>query len=454
MTAKKDKKIITPKQTARAKQERKKTRTLRISFGLTLLLIVGLAGFGIIRQNFFINRIPIAKVDDVVIDTRYFQDRTRLERNAYIQQYQILNAQYQMFADDPGAADFYINQLLQIQQLLDADAVFGELVIDKIIIDQVVALEAEKLGISISDTEIEEGIQVLFSYYPSGTPTPRPTPTFYATPTFSLTQEAILNDPQTTTEISGEMETTPAPQEDAISEAVETEAVEDQPNDSSSEAAQPTESPAAPTGTPAPTATVYTEDLFQEKYLDYIGDLKANNILEENMRKYISHFLLNQKVKEEVIKDVSHTEPQVWARHILVKTKSEGIIVLSRLENGESWADIAADVSLDTSNKNSAGDLGWFPKGRMVPEFENAAFDLQMGEISDPIETDFGWHIIQIVGIEERQLDEQSYKNAQDLYYEEWLESIKEEYEIEINEVWREVVPSEPMIPIANRISP
>ncbi len=176
--------------------------------------------------------------------------------------------------------------------------------------------------------------------------------------------------------------------------------------------------------------------------------------MEENVRKYMSHFLLNQKVKDEVIKDVPHTETQVWARHILVKTKSEGIIVLSRLENGESWTDVAADVSLDTSNKNNAGDLGWFPKGRMVPEFENAAFDLQVGEISDPIETDFGWHIIQIVGNEERQLDEQSYKNAQDLYYEEWLESINEEYEIEINEVWREVVPSEPMIPIANRVNP
>lgn len=442
MTAKINEEIKVPKHSARSAREKKQTRLITIGFLVTLAIILGLVGYSFLRQNVLIRNIPIAKINEEVVDTRYFQDRTRLERNAYIQQYQILNAQYQLFADDPQAADYYKNQLLQFQQILDSGEMFGELVLDKIISDQIIAFEAEKLGISISEEEISEGIQVLFSFYPSGTPTPQPTPTLFSTPTYSLTQEALLKTKQTVTpeDIQALLESPLEKSGDGLADSGDGEA-------------QPTETAPSPDGTPAPTATAYTKELYQEKYQDYVGDLGEIDILEENMRKYISYFLLDQKVRDEIIKDVPHTEEMVWARHILVKTKSEAIIVLSRLENGEDWAEIAADVSLDTSNKDNAGNLDWFQRGQMVPEFETAAFDLQVGEISDPIETDFGWHLIQVIGHEDRDLGELDYETAQDLYFAEWLENIKSQYEIEINDVWRDLVPFEPSIPLAYRVN-
>ena len=442
MAAKNNKKINTPKRATLSAKENKQTRLITIGFIATLVVILGLVGYSFLRQNLLVKTIPIAKVNDLVIDTRYFQDRTRLERNAYIQQYQIMNAQYQLFADDPQAADYYKNQLIQFQSLLDAGEMFGEMVLDKIISDQIVAFEAEKLGVSVSDEEIEEGIQILFSYYPSGTPTPLPTPTAFSTPTYSPTQEALIKTMLTATP-DGFQDLLNSPLD---GNANPTATAEDSP------AADSSNGDPSPTQTPWPTATLVTKELYQEEYQDYVNNLKAIDIEEENLRKYIYHFLLNQKVKDEIIKEVPHAQEMVWARHILVKTKSEAIIVLSRLENGEDWAEVTADVSLDTSNKDYAGNLDWFPKGRMVPEFENAAFGLKIGEISDPIETDFGWHIIQVIGHEERNLSEYDYEQAQEAFFQSWLIDIKSQYKIEINDIWKDLVPFEPIIPLAYRI--
>lgn len=84
---------------------------------------------------------------------------------------------------------------------------------------------------------------------------------------------------------------------------------------------------------------------------------------------------------------------QVHCAHILVKTEQEAKIVLDRLNKGESFSKIAAEKSLCPS-KRKGGDLGTFGRGRMVREFELAAFNLQKGQTSQPVKTEFGWHII------------------------------------------------------------
>ena len=177
------------------------------------------------------------------------------------------------------------------------------------------------------------------------------------------------------------------------------------------------------------------------------------NISEESLRAYMYHYLLDQKVFSEVTKEVTKDQEQVWARHILVKTQSEAVIVLDRLNKGEDWAAIAADMSLDTSNKDDGGDLGWFSRGRMVKEFEDAAFGLEEGKLSDPVETQFGWHIIQIIGHKTFPLSETDYRTSQETAYTDWFNTIKETAEIDINDVYKDLTPAEPMIPEANRIN-
>jgi peptidyl-prolyl cis-trans isomerase C len=84
---------------------------------------------------------------------------------------------------------------------------------------------------------------------------------------------------------------------------------------------------------------------------------------------------------------------EVHCAHILVKTEKEAQSVSERLKKGEKFANIASEVSLCPSRKRG-GDLGPFSRGRMVKEFEEAAFSLQKGEISPVVKTKFGYHII------------------------------------------------------------
>ena len=85
----------------------------------------------------------------------------------------------------------------------------------------------------------------------------------------------------------------------------------------------------------------------------------------------------------------------VRASHILVKTEEEAKNLKQEIEQGKSFADVAMEVSLCPSGQDG-GDLGYFGKGRMVKEFEDAAFSMNVGQISDPIKTQFGWHLIQL----------------------------------------------------------
>ncbi|MBQ4122414.1 peptidyl-prolyl cis-trans isomerase [bacterium] len=83
----------------------------------------------------------------------------------------------------------------------------------------------------------------------------------------------------------------------------------------------------------------------------------------------------------------------VKASHILVRTEEEALKLKAEIENGKDFAEAAMEVSLCPSGQNG-GDLGFFSRGQMVKEFEDAAFSMQKGEVSSPIRTQFGYHLI------------------------------------------------------------
>ena len=86
---------------------------------------------------------------------------------------------------------------------------------------------------------------------------------------------------------------------------------------------------------------------------------------------------------------------EVRASHILVKTENDAKIIFDRINKGESFAKIAMEKSICPSAKKG-GDLGFFGRGRMVRAFELAAFSLEKGQVSQPIKTEFGWHLIRV----------------------------------------------------------
>jgi peptidyl-prolyl cis-trans isomerase C len=89
-------------------------------------------------------------------------------------------------------------------------------------------------------------------------------------------------------------------------------------------------------------------------------------------------------------------EEEIHARHILVEDEAQAKTAAERVKKGEDFAKVAAELSKDPGSGKEGGDLGWFSKERMVPEFAEAAFKLQKGQISDPVKSQFGWHVIKL----------------------------------------------------------
>ena len=89
-------------------------------------------------------------------------------------------------------------------------------------------------------------------------------------------------------------------------------------------------------------------------------------------------------------------EEEAHARHILVEDEAQAKAAVERLKKGEDFAKVAAELSKDPGSGKEGGDLGWFTKDRMVPEFAEAAFKLKKGEVSEPVKSQFGWHIIKL----------------------------------------------------------
>ena len=92
------------------------------------------------------------------------------------------------------------------------------------------------------------------------------------------------------------------------------------------------------------------------------------------------------------------SEDEVRARHILVETEEEMNAVLEKLDSGSDFSELAKEYSIDPGSAVEGGDLGFFKKGVMVTEFEQAAFSLEVGEISEPVKTEFGIHLIKREG--------------------------------------------------------
>lgn len=185
--------------------------------------------------------------------------------------------------------------------------------------------------------------------------------------------------------------------------------------------------------------------------------LEQSGVTEAGIAEDIEKYLKTEKLlepridlKEDEIKayfdenkDQFAQQEQVKASHILVEDEATAKEVKSKLDKGEEFADLAKEYSTDASNAESGGELGYFGKGEMEAAFEEAAFELKANEISGPVKTDYGYHIIKVE--DKKEAKEAVYEDSKEAakkalfdermqteYYN-WLEEKKEEYKIEKN---------------------
>ncbi len=348
----------------------------------------------------------IAMVNSTKITEEDFETRVKYERYTLIQTF----ISYQTSA----FAQYFQSQLLDIQNQLDIYVQFGSDVLDDMITEEVVIQEAEELGILVTKEDIDRTLEENFGFFVNGTPTPVATFEKLPTSTYSPTQLALI--------------TLAAPSSELPTEAASTEIL--------------------------PTPTFFSRDAYENLYSTAMANVESQiGFDNEDFRNYIRNTLYAQKLYDYVTKDVSSEQDMVWARHIMVLTEEEAFLVIDKLLSGEDFSNLAAQYSQDTSNNYNGGDLGWFYKSQMVEEFENAAWSLEIGEISQPVKTSFGYLIIQVLGHEPRQMTADELNSAKSTFYQSYINDLLAGATIKKSDTWTSIVPDEPTIPVEFRIT-
>ena len=146
-------------------------------------------------------------------------------------------------------------------------------------------------------------------------------------------------------------------------------------------------------------------DEMKKQYGDQFDTLlKQQGIKEETIKTGVRAQLAQEKAIEKTITDKELKEnykPEIKASHILVKDEATAKKVKEELGQGKSFEELAKQYSEDTGSKEKGGDLGYFTAGKMVKEFEDAAYKLKKDEVSEPVKSQFGYHIIKVTDIKE-----------------------------------------------------
>ncbi|WP_050181672.1 foldase protein PrsA [Domibacillus robiginosus] len=186
----------------------------------------------------------------------------------------------------------------------------------------------------------------------------------------------------------------------------------------------------------------------------YKSALESSGMTEADMKEEVKAYLQTVKLLESRIKITDEeintyfeenkatfaTPEQVEASHILVEDEATAKEVAAKLADGEDFAALAKEYSTDTASAENGGELGYFGTGEMTEAFEKAAFAMEAGEISEPVKTDYGYHIIKVTDkkkAEEASLEDSKADIKETLKQEKlsseyttWLEEKKKEYDI------------------------
>jgi peptidyl-prolyl cis-trans isomerase C len=307
--------------------------------------------------------------------------------------------QYQDFAQFVGPQQQGQYLALAQQSLAQLPTVWGSIDVDpasleKMIDNQIYLQGMDDLGLEMTQDEIHTF--ALNRFAPPGAPliAPSPTATLTAERAAMATSTAVslfatpVASPVAATPMSG----TPVAATLSLATPV-----------AGTPGATPLAiAPTAPPATPNAVEARATAEAGFTQFADQVFPL-AHLSQEDYERLVAAPALARQKVGDALAASVGQSAPQARAAHILLPTREAAESARARVtEGGGDFATVARELSTDESTAANGGELGWFTREEMVAPFAEAAFAMELGSISEPVETEFGWHVIQV---EERDPD-------------------------------------------------
>lgn len=383
-----------------------------IALGAVIVIILGIALF---IEGVIVPTQPVASVGGENISVADFQQRVRYERwRTGLELIPVAQSQF--------AREFLTNSQFgpyaDMYRDLQIPTQMGRKVLDRMIEALIVAQYARENGISVSPEDIEKQRFTFYGFDPDpSTPTPTLTPTLTLTPFVSPTP---TNTPTPTPEPTITVTPSPTPLPTGI-----------------------------PTATPDATQRAKT---FEEDQTNFTEAARRNvGVDEAFLNRLFAEAALREKVLKAVAGEPPKEELQVKARHILLKTQAEAEEVLRALQNGESFAALAAALSQDPGSATRGGELDWAGRGVYVPQFEEAVFNAEIGAVIGPIDTsangpNFGFHIIQVQAREMRPLTEEQGRQIQERTFAQWLSEQRTARNAQTFPLWIDVVPTTPTL--------
>jgi peptidyl-prolyl cis-trans isomerase D len=423
-------KVITKKHLARLEREQLQTRFILIGTIIVVLMVMVFIGYGILDQEVFKPNRAVAKVGGSSIPLTEYQANVRYRNMNYVQNY---NQIVQYFGNDTSFRQQYQNAIDNL----------GSAVQEALVEDRLIRQEAARRNIKVSKEEVDQAMQSELGYNPNGTSTPKPTsspvPT-KATSTYSPLQLTLVPLTPTPTLFPTEAVITPTA---TIAPTSIPLTVTQTVTPTATATATATQ---GPTSTPSPTSTPFTLDAYKSLYQNYTKFYNNYQISEKQLRRIFESQLYRDKVQAALLTDsqaIPADQGYIWARHILVSSEISATEMISKLNQGEDFAKLAGQYSIDTGTQTNGGDLGWFPRGQMVAEFDQAAFALvNIGDITQQaVKSTYGYHIIQLLGRENRPFTSDAEKFQYWLYMQRQSVKISTSTAVELLEFMPSIIP-------------
>ncbi len=382
-------KEMTRKHLARAEREARQRRWLLIGLAVTLVLALGLVGYGLLDERVLKQQQPVASVNGKIITTADFQKRVKFSSMQLNSQLSQLEAQRATFASDPQLS-FITQQIDQnisnIRSQLSNPTTLGRQVLDSMIGDELVRQEAAKRNITVSPEEIQTDIEHSYNFYrvpptptavPTASPTPVASPTPEPTPTLSLT---------------------------------------------------PTSTP-EPTGTPEPTATPVTEQGFNAQFSNFLTQLAPIGMTREDINRLMESDLLRRKLQDEFNKTVAASADQLQFRYMSFETLEAAQAADAQLKAGTSFDDEYSNIQAGKVVSATASAEPWTLVSDVTQQFSPALAQIlttmSVSQASSVITESVGTGalIVQLTGRGVQPLSETQLQTAQQQTYQTWLDT-------------------------------